>query len=166
MNATARFALPLLYPGQAQKELFHNEALVLADALIQPCVEAIGINAPPTAAAAGQCWIIGESPTGEWAGAAKALALWTASGWRFVPPREGMAAWVAADGLCARYTAGAWRNGRLTATRLEIDGEQVVGPRAPAIDDPDGGVVVDAEARVVIDAILAALRTHGLIDPL
>lgn len=166
MSATARFALPLLHPGQAQKEFFHNEALVLADALIQPCVEAIGLNVPPTAPAAGQCWIVGESPVAEWAGAARALALWTAGGWRFIPPREGMTAWVAADGLGARYVAGAWRNGRLTATRLEIDGEQVVGPREPAIGDPDGGMVVDAEARVAIDAILATLRAHGLIDPL
>jgi hypothetical protein len=129
MSTTARFALPLLHPGQAQKELFHNEALVLADALVQPCVEAIGLNTPPTDPAAGQCWIIGESPAGEWAGSARALALWTAGGWRFIPPREGMTAWVAADALGARYTGGAWRNGQLTAARLEIDGEQVVGPR-------------------------------------
>ncbi|WP_447727941.1 DUF2793 domain-containing protein [Sphingomonas koreensis] len=165
MSATARFALPLLHPGQAQKELFHNEALVLADALVQPCVEAIGVDVPPAAPVAGQCWIVGESPSGEWAGAAGSLALWTAGGWRFIPPREGMAAWVAADALGARYAAGAWRRGRLTATRLEIDGEQVVGPREPAIDDPDGGPVVDAEARAAIEAILGALRTHGLIDP-
>lgn len=166
MSATARFALPLLHPGQAQKELFHNEALVLADALIQPCVEAIGLNVPPATPAAGQCWIVGESPIAEWTGAARALALWTVGGWRFIPPREGMTAWVAADALGARYSAGTWRNGRLTAARLEIDGEQVVGPREPAIADPDGGMVVDAEARIAIDAILATLRTHGLIDPL
>jgi len=157
--------MPLLHPGQAQKELFHNEALMLADALVQPCVEAIGISTPPISPASGQCWIVGESPTGAWAGAAGALALWTTGGWRLVPPREGMTAWIAADALAARYSGGTWRSGRLTATGLEIDGEQVVGPREPAIDDPDGGAVVDVEARVAIDAILATLRAHGLIDP-
>ena len=30
-DATPRFALPLLAAGQAQKELFHNEALTLPD---------------------------------------------------------------------------------------------------------------------------------------
>lgn len=155
----------ILRDPYSNKPFVHFYATVLTDALIQPCVEAIGLNAPPAAPVAGQCWIVGESPIAEWAGAARALALWTASGWRFVPPREGMSAWVAADALCARYSAGAWRNGRLTATHIEIDGEQVIGPREPAIGDPDGGLVVDAEARVAIDAILTTLRAHGLIDP-
>lgn len=35
-DATARFAFPLIAPGQAQKELFHNEALARVDALLQP----------------------------------------------------------------------------------------------------------------------------------
>lgn len=120
---------------------------------------------PPPAPVPGQCWIVGESPTGAWAGAAGALALWTAGGWRLTPPREGMTVWIASDAVAARYAAGSWHTGRITATRLEIDGEQVVGPREPAIDEPDGGAVVDAEARAAIEAILGALRTHGLIDP-
>lgn len=164
MDATARFALPLLHPGQAQKELFHNEALTLADALIQPCVEAFGVNAPPPDPEPGQCWIVGDSPSGAWAGAAGALAAWTAGGWRFAAPREGMTAWIAADALAARYVAGAWQAGRVTATRIEIDGEQVVGAREAGIDEPYGGSVIDAEARAAIEAILAALRAHGLID--
>lgn len=164
MSATARFALPLLHPGQAQKELFHNEALTLADALVQPCVEAAGVDAPPSDPVPGQSWIVGASPTGAWTGAAGSLALWSEGGWRFVPPREGMAAWIAADGLIARYAGGVWRSGHMTAAQLMIDGEKVVGPREPAIDDPDGGTVVDAEARSAIEAILEALRAHGLID--
>jgi hypothetical protein len=76
-----------------------------------------------------------------------------------------MTVWIAADALVARYNSGAWQVGRITATRLEIDGEQIVGPREPGIDDPDGGGVVDAEARTAIEAILGTLRTHGLIDP-
>lgn len=165
MNATARFALPLLHPGQVQKELFHNEALIVADALIQPCVEAMGVDVPPSDPDPGQCWIVGDSPAGAWAGAAGSLALWTAGGWRFVAPREGMAAWIADEALVARYAGGVWRAGRLTGTQLIIDGEQVVGAREPAIDDPDGGIVIDAEARNAIEAVLAALRSHGLIDP-
>ena len=165
MDATARFALPLLYSGQAQKELFHNEALTLADALIQPCVEAAGVSVPPADPVPGQCWIVGDSPSGAWSEAAGSLALWTAGGWRFAAPREGMTAWVADEGMAARYTGGGWHIGRLAGTRIEIEGEQVVGPREPAIEDPDGGGVVDSEARAAIESILGALRTHGLIDP-
>lgn len=164
MSSTPRFALPLLHVGQAQKELFHNEALMLIDALAQPCVEALAANVPPPDPAPGQCWIVGDSPEGAWAGSAGALALWTAGGWRFAAPREGMSVWVAEDGLAARYVSGAWRAGRVTATQVMIDGEQVLGPREPAIDEPDGGSVVDAEARAAIEAILMTLRSHGLID--
>ena len=76
-----------------------------------------------------------------------------------------MAAWIAADGLMARHVGGSWHVGRLTAAQLVIDGEQVVGPREPGIEEPDGGGVVDIEARVAVEAILATLRAHGLIDP-
>jgi hypothetical protein len=44
-----------------------------------------------------------------------------------------------------------------------IDGQQVVGGRAAAIDSPAGGAVVDVETRSAIDAILTAMRQHGLI---
>ena len=165
MSATARFAMPLLHAGQAQKELFHNEALVLADGLLQPCVEALGVDIPPSTPVPGQCWIVGDSPTGAWAGSAGSLALWTAGGWRFAAPGEAMAAWFPADGLMARHVGGSWQVGRLTAAQLVVDGEQVVGPREPGIEEPDGGSVIDIEARVAVEAILATLRAHGLIDP-
>jgi hypothetical protein len=48
---------------------------------------------------------------------------------------------------------------------VQISGKQVVGPRQPAIAAPSGGTVVDGEARSAIGAILAALATHGLLDP-
>ena len=34
MDGTPRWALPFLFAGQAQKEMFHNEALVRIDALV------------------------------------------------------------------------------------------------------------------------------------
>ncbi|WP_343520273.1 DUF2793 domain-containing protein [Sphingomonas sp.] len=142
----------------------HFYATLLADGLLQPCAEARGLDAPPAAPVPGQCWIVGDSPAGAWAGSAGALALWTVGGWRFAAPREGMAVWIAEEGLVARHVSGAWRVGAVAAAQLVIDGEQVVGPREAAIDEPDGGDVVDGEARAAIEAILQALRAHGLID--
>lgn len=46
----------------------------------------------------------------------------------------------------------------------EVDGVQVVADQQAAIPDAAGGVTVDAEARAAINALLAAVRTHGLID--
>jgi hypothetical protein len=67
-------------------------------------------------------------------------------------------------GTWAVYRNGAWEMGVVRAASLFVDGEQVVGQRAGAIDSPSGGTVVDSESRAAIDAVLNALRTHGLID--
>jgi len=162
-EASARLALPFLAAGQAQKEMTVNEALARLDAAVQACAVAGGLDEPPAAPAPGQCWIVGTAPTGDWTGQANALAAWTGDGWRFVAPVEGMAVWVAADALCWRWRDGGWVAGDLSGRRVSIDGIAVVGPQAAAIADPDGGAVVDGEARTAIAAILAALRSHGLI---
>jgi hypothetical protein len=39
MESTDRFSLPLLVAGQAQKELFHNEALLALDTIVAGAVE-------------------------------------------------------------------------------------------------------------------------------
>ncbi len=74
-DATASFALPLIAPGHAQKELFHNAALVRLGALLQLSVVAISVDDPPSAPLAGQCWVLGEQSTNTWAGQPRALAV-------------------------------------------------------------------------------------------
>lgn len=159
-----RFALPLLEAGQAQKEIVHNEAITLLEALVQPVAETLGDSAPPATPIAGRSWIVGAGPGGDWAGQAHAVATWTEGGWRFVAPIEGMSLWVAASSLCARWRAGAWELGVARAAALSIGGDQVVAARQPAIADPAGGTSADAPARAAVTAILAALRNHGLIS--
>ncbi|NML07907.1 DUF2793 domain-containing protein [Sphingomonas sp. G-3-2-10] len=160
---TPRFELPLLQPGQAQKEMYHNEALIRLDLAVQATVLAAGANIPPVDPEPGQAWIVGTAPTGDWAGHARSVAGWTAAGWRFLAPPEGMRAWVADSEGFALFTEGDWLIG-VSHGRLIVEGEQVVGPRAGAIEDPDGGTTVDSEARSAIAAILLALREHGLVD--
>lgn len=161
---TPRLALPLLQPGQAQKEMSHNEALIGLDLTVQASVAAAGGDSPPAEPDPGACWIVGDAPTGAWAGHAHAIAGWTESGWRFAAPFEGMRAWVAEPQGFALFSGGEWRFGEAYG-RLIVDGVQVVGAQAEAIDDPAGGATVDSEARAAIAAILAALREHGLVDP-
>lgn len=163
-QATARLAMPLIAAGQAGKELTHNEALALLDMLVQPAVEAVGINAPPTDPQPGQCWILGNAPTGSWAGHAGALAGWTSDGWRFVAPGEGFAAWCKSSAKPVAYRNGLWQEGDVVAGRIVIGGKQVLGARTGAIVDPAGGSVIDDKARTAITAILGTLRQHGLID--
>lgn len=161
---TPRLALPLLQPGQAQKEMYHNEALARLDLAVQTRVLAWDENIPPESPAPGDAWIVGTSPEGAWAGHPRAVAGWTAAGWRFLDPCEGMTAWVVEDAGFALFSDGVWTVGQAHG-RLFIEGEQVVGPRADPIEEPEGGATVDAEARIAIVGILVALREHGLIDP-
>lgn len=160
-----RFALPLLNAGQAQKEIYHNEALALLDLLAQAAVEDHDLDTPPSSPVPGQCWVVGASPTGAWAGQAGKMAGWTSGGWRFIEPRAGMAAWDIGNGYWLRHDGSSWRAGEIAALALEIGGIQVVGSQQSAIVDPAGGSVIDTQARDVLALVLSALRMHGLIAP-
>ncbi len=163
-DTTARLALPLLQPGQAQKELFHDEALMLLDLAVQPVVEAVGVDTPPAGPVPGQAWIVGAAPTDGWAGQAGALAGWTDGGWRFVTPFDGASAWSRADRCLVRHDGGAWVVGEARVRHVSVGGVTVLGPRVAAIPDPAGGTTVDVEARNAVAGILAAMRAHGLIE--
>ena len=62
---SARHGLPLIFPGQVQKEFFVNEAHALMDALLHPVVLGTA-SSPPADAADGDCWIVGVEAHGEW----------------------------------------------------------------------------------------------------
>ena len=161
--ATSRLALPLLAAGQAQKEMSHNEALTLLDLAVHGSVIAAGTQVPPASPLPGQCWIVGDAPEGAWAGYGNAVAGWTEGGWRFLAPCEGMRLWLGETDGFALFSGGSWRIGE-THGRLFVEGVQVIGPRAAAIVEPSGGMVVDAEARASILAVLDVMRAHGLVD--
>ena len=120
---------------------------------------------PPTAPVPGDCYIVSDAPSGAWAGKPQTVAGYTAGGWRFFAPTEGMILYVKSSDVWANYCAGAWDIGGLRGSRLEIDGDQVVGGQAAAIASPAGGATIDGEARATIDLMLDALRHHGLIAP-
>lgn len=162
-SGSARLGLPFIETGQAQKELAHNEALALLDIAVQAGIEAVGLDQPPASPTTGACWIVGTAPSGVWAGQAGALAGWTASGWRFVTPRDGLAAWDCAARQWLVRVDGAWESGTIRGERLLLAGQRVVGPRGAAIPNPSGGTTVDSEARAAVESVLTALRTHGLI---
>jgi hypothetical protein len=162
-DTSDRLALPLLASGQAQKELTHNEALVLADMLIQPVVQAVAPTSVPPAPQIGQCWIVGVAASGAWAGHDGALACWTAGGWRFAAAFEGMTVWNLATGSNSRRSAAVWSTGIVNAAQFRVNDVPVLTNRQAAIATPASGTVIDAEARIALSAILAAMRTHGLI---
>lgn len=112
-DRTARLALALLQPGQAQKEMTHNEALAILDLVVQARAVAAGLQNPPEAPELGACWIVGDAPGGAWTGCAGMLAGWTSGGWRFVTPIDGMQIWLNEAGEFLQFSNGAGRQGTL-----------------------------------------------------
>lgn len=144
MSVTPNFNMPLLFAAQAQKEITHNEAIVLIDALLAGCVQGIANDPASLLPADGQAWIIGDAPTGSWSGRAGQVAVFTAGGWRHAPAVEGMRLYDRAANAVRMYSGASWSD-----------------PAAVAV--PTGGAVTDSEARSAIAAIVAALRESGII---
>lgn len=141
-SRTPRLGLPNLFVAQAQKEFTINESLALLDALLHPVVEGQA-DEPPAAAQDGECWIVGDQPTGEWSGQAGQIACRQAGNWLFVQPVDGFCALDRSTGGHVRFS-GTWTG-------------------AVALAAPDGGTTVDAEARDAIEQIIAALASSGII---
>jgi hypothetical protein len=164
MTGTPRLSLPFLNVGQAQKEFTHNESLQTLDVLVAGAVEEPPSTTAPATPALGACYIVATDATDAWAGKSQCVAAWTSGGWRFIVPVEGMVMFERSSGTWTVFRNGNWETGILRGESLMIDGQQVVGRRAAAIESPTSGGVIDTEARTAIDAILTSLRDHGLIE--
>lgn len=137
--------LPYLFPGQAQKEAFVNEALARLDALVQPVViEERG--APPATPTPGDCYLVADPASGAWSGHERAVAVWAENQWLIGRPREGARLFDLASASFASFSASTgWQ--RIAAPPLAI-----------------GGATQDAEARAAIAALVAALRAAGIFS--
>jgi len=133
MDQTSRFALPLLAPGQAQKELFHNEALLRIDALLCAAVEGNPLQSPPANPVEGACYIVAAGATGGWAGQDEAIACFTDGGWRFVQPVEGVRVLDRTSGKTIVRRGNNWEPGILRASEVQVDGNVVLRGRQSAI---------------------------------
>ena len=143
--------------------MVHNEALQVLDTFVAAAVDEGPRNDPPTAPVDGSCFIVGSDPTGAWAGHASKLTTYSAAGWRFVDPPEGLHAWIKSQNVNAVRRGSAWDIGDVRCTRLLISGIQTIGPQLPAIAAPSGGGVIDVEARNTLAVIISTLSQHGLI---
>lgn len=142
-SSTSRHALPLLFSGQSQKEFTVNEALARLDLLVHPAIEE-ELAVPPSAPSAGDCYIVGASATGEWAGHDASLAGWDGTQWTFVEARDGMTVRRLSDGTLLQYSEG-WQS-----------------YSAPL--DPDGGSTIDVEARTAISELITLLKAFGIFS--
>jgi hypothetical protein len=129
--------------GQAQKEDFVNEALVMIDGLLHCAIEDER-NTPPTAPVDGQNWLVGSAPTGAWVGQNGKIAMRQLGQWLFASASDGVQVLNKATGQRIGRIASAWR-----------------APAAPAA--PSGGSVIDAEARSALSSLVTALKSAGVL---
>jgi hypothetical protein len=153
MAQSSRFGLPFLQPGQAQKEITHNDAIAQVDCLLHLAVESR--HAANGTGMAGTAWIVPANSTGPWAGHDGAIAIFDESGSAFVMPPDGCVAFVRDESVFIHYAAGQWRDA-WPVLALAVGG-------AAAIANPSGGGVIDVEARAALGALLVALCSAGLV---
>jgi len=80
---TPRLGAPYIRAAQAQKEVTHNAALNILDALVQAVVEDRDLTTPPTSPEDGSLWIVATGAGGDWAGHDGELAQWIGGAWAF-----------------------------------------------------------------------------------
>ena len=124
MPNTANLALPLLAAGQAQKHVTLNESLISLDNLMHIAVTGPAQDEPPAEPASGARWLIGDSPTGAWAGRAGQLAARLDEGWRFHSPREGWLVHDTSSGRLLVRQGAAWVE---TGAPAELQGVSRIG---------------------------------------
>ncbi|MDM7933556.1 DUF2793 domain-containing protein [Tabrizicola sp.] len=120
---TTILSLPLILPAQAQKHVTHNEALVQLDLIVQLAVINRTLTAPPALPSVGDRHIVGPAPTGDWAGQAGQIALFSETGWQFTQPLPGWQAHVLAEGQTAAFDGLAWKavsDGPLAVSQLGV----------------------------------------------
>lgn len=142
---SARFALPLLVAGQGQKDIVHNEALTILDAIIHPVVQSMHADMPATPVV-GHCWLVPFAAAGDWIGKDGDIAIWTAGGWRFSNLPMSTRVWVISENGFAYRGVHGWK--------LEKAAER--------IEAPIGGSVIDIEGRAATAAIIERLTQLGI----
>lgn len=135
MATTTHMGITLLEMAQAQKEITVNEAFARIDALLNSGVVDKDLGTPPASPVEGDIYIVGPTPTGQWAGKSGQIAYFDRF-WRFITPNEGALMWVNDENAHYIYNGSAWAQIVLMAdmSKSVYDpasiGQQVVGVSA------------------------------------
>ena len=107
MESTTNLKMPLLVSNQSQKEIIHNEALIIIDNILQNGVIDKDLITPPENPNTNDMYIVGEGAIGKWEGKDNYLAFYD-NGWRFIEPREGFTFWINDEDKLYTYNGSKW----------------------------------------------------------
>jgi Protein of unknown function (DUF2793) len=137
MSDTINLELPLIAASQAQKHVTHNEALAIADAIVQLAVISRALTAPPASPVDGDRYLIAASATGVWSTHDGELAFYLDGAWRFATPRNGWRLWSIDEEKLLAFDGSAWRD---VQDIDELQGMELLGINATA--DPANRLTV------------------------
>jgi hypothetical protein len=144
MTTTPHLALPLIVAAQAQKHVTHNEALASLDALVQLSVKERNRTAAPASPAEGDRYLVGTGATGVFAGHADEIALFDGGAWRFLAPRAGWLAYVAAEDLFLLNDGAAWDGLGGAIGPARVPAGTAASPALAPVGDEDTGLFFPA----------------------
>lgn len=175
---TAKLALPLLQPAQAQKHVTVNEALLRLDGQCDLVLQGLHRVTPPDPVRDGECWAVPSGGVNAWEGQDGKVAIGANGGWIFVQPSFGRRAFVADQGAMAIHDGRGWAVGALSmgAHGSGIMARQMAedvtiaagGSVSSSMVLPNAAMVIGVTARVLetITGTLATWRmgTDGALD--
>ncbi len=105
---TLNLGLPYIAAGQAQKHITHNDALDLADALINLTVLSRVVSAPPATPTNGARYLLPATPTGTFAGQGGNIALYQNASWRYIIPKIGWRCYIVDEQIITAFNGTSW----------------------------------------------------------
>lgn len=158
MANTANLILPYIAQGQAQKEVTHNDALNILDAVVQLSVKSRTVTAPPGSPAQGDRYIVPAGASGAWSGQTGKIAAYRDTAWAFFTPKSGWRALVEAEGRTLVYLNTAWQpyvvfspNGAAIGMAVSEEEVTVSGPSTTTtIVIPNRGICLGVSVRTTL----------------
>lgn len=109
MTTMPRFGVTELASGQAIPETTVNENLrYVSQGAGHFIIKDRDLTAPPGSPADGDCYLVGASATGAWAGHDGDIAFYMSTAWEFIEVIEGFSAWVNDENLLIVYNGATW----------------------------------------------------------
>jgi len=121
------------------------------------------LNSPPGSPSDGDRYIVGSSPSGDWAGQANNIAIWddNNTAWIFATATEGMTAWLEDENTYVTFDGSNWD---LTLKRLATSLQTYSESNVTTSRSFDADTVTLPELADIVGTIVADLRTLGLIS--